>query len=72
VFSFLADIVKPALTIAVTIFLIVFVASVFSPDFDAWVQTHLPVWGRLDGIIQSIREWLGIAREDVPWWQFWR
>jgi hypothetical protein len=69
--KFVADILKPVLTLAVTIILIMLVASVFSPDFNTWVQAHLPIWARLDTMIETLREWLGIAREETPWWQFW-
>ncbi|WP_417489877.1 hypothetical protein [Maricaulis sp.] len=71
VLNFIADIMKPALTIAVTVILILVAASVFSPEFNIWIQGHLPIWHRLDGMVEAIREWLGIAREERPWWQFW-
>ena len=70
--QFLADIVKPVLTILVTVVLILILASVFSPEINTWFQDHLPVWERLEPMIETIRDWLGIAREETPWWQFWR
>lgn len=70
-FKFLADVVKPVLTIIVTIVLLLILASVFSPDINIWIQNHLPVWERLEPMVETIREWLGIAREETPWWQFW-
>jgi hypothetical protein len=50
-FKLLADVVKPVLTIIVTIILLLILASVFSPDINIWIQNHLPVWERLEPMV---------------------
>jgi len=70
--KFIADVLKPILTILVTITALAFLASVFAPAVNVWIQEHLPVWAQLDGAVETVRQWLGIAREETPWWQFWR
>lgn len=70
--KFIADLFRPLLTILVTVVGAAFIASVFWPPADDFIQQHLPVWGRLDPVIEQIRAWLGIHQpEDEPWWKFW-
>nr|WP_271185361.1 hypothetical protein [Maricaulis virginensis]GLK50968.1 hypothetical protein GCM10017621_04760 [Maricaulis virginensis] len=70
---FLGDILKPLLTLLVTVLGLAFAVSVFSPAVDNAIETHLPAWTRLDPAQDCVRAWLGLEEEDAPaWWQFWR
>ncbi|MEP3072396.1 hypothetical protein [Maricaulis sp.] len=70
---FLGDILKPLLTLLVTVVGLAFAVSVFSPAVDNAIETRLPVWTRLDPAQDRVRAWLGLEVEDEPaWWQFWR
>ncbi len=71
--GFIADLFRPLLTILVTVLGIAFIASVAWPPADDFIQQYLPVWGRLDPVIDQIRAWLGIHQpvEEPPWWKFW-
>lgn len=72
-FKFIADVLRPIVTILVTVFVGAFVLSVFWPAADAWIISHVPAWERLAPVIAQVREWLGIHQpEPDPWWQFWR
>ena len=73
-FKFIGDILKPILTILVTVFLAALIAAIVSPRADDFIQSRLPVWERLDPVIGQSRAWLGIhqpVEEEAPWWQFW-
>lgn len=69
-FKFFGDILKPILTLVVTVFLGAFLVSVFSPRADSWITSHVPAWERLDPAIEQVRDWLGMDEPD-PWWMFW-
>lgn len=70
--KFIGDLLKPILTILVTVFAGAFILSVAWPAGDAYIQQYLPVWERLDPAIAQVREWLGIHQpEEAPWWRFW-
>ena len=71
--GFIADLFRPLLTILVTVVGAAFIASVAWPPADDFIQQYLPVWGRLDPVIDQIRAWLGIHQpvEESPWWKFW-
>ncbi|MFW6412549.1 MAG: hypothetical protein ACOC0V_00290 [Oceanicaulis sp.] len=71
--KYLADLLRPILTVVVTVFAGGFLISVFWPEADAFIQNRLPVWERLDPVIEQARAWLGIHRpeEPEPWWKFW-
>lgn len=72
-FKFVGDVLKPLLTLLVTVVGAAFVVSVLSIRADAAIEDRLPAWQRLDPAKNSVREWLGLAEEDEPaWWQFWR
>lgn len=72
-FRFLGDILKPLLTLLVTVIGAGFVVSVLSIRTDAAIEERLPAWERLDPAKNAVRDWLGLAGEDEPaWWQFWR
>ncbi|MCC5981438.1 MAG: hypothetical protein JJU26_06930 [Oceanicaulis sp.] len=71
-FKFIADVLRPIVTILVTVFVGAFVLSVFWPAADAWIISHVPAWERLAPAIAQVREWLGIHQpEPDPWWRFW-
>lgn len=71
-FKFIGDILKPFLTVFVTLFLIAVAASVFHEPTYQWITEHLPVWERVDPLIQWLRDQLGLTRpEERPWWRFW-
>ena len=70
--GYLADLLKPILTILVTVVAGAFILSVAWPAADQWIESVLPVWARLDPVIEQCRTWLGIHQpEETPWWRFW-
>lgn len=70
--GYLADLLKPILTILVTVVAGAFILSVAWPAADLWIESVLPVWARLDPVIEQCRAWLGIHQpEEAPWWRFW-
>jgi hypothetical protein len=71
--TFLSDLFRPLLTLLVTMLGVAFILSVAWPAADATIQSYLPVWGKLDPVIDQIRAWLGIHQpeEPDPWWRFW-
>lgn len=72
-FRFLGDILKPLLTLLVTVIGAGFVMSVLSIRADTAIEDRLPAWERLDPAKNAVRDWLGLAEEDeAVWWQFWR
>lgn len=71
-FKFIADVLRPIVTILVTVFFVAFFLSVFFPGIDEWIISHVPAWERLAPAIAQVREWLGIHQPDPdPWWRFW-
>ena len=71
-FKFIGDVLKPIVTILVTLFVLATLLSIASPGIDGWIQSYIPAWGHMDSVIAQGREWLGIHQEaDTPWWQFW-
>ncbi|WP_146190669.1 hypothetical protein [Marinicauda salina] len=72
-FKFIGDVLKPIITMLVTVLLAAFVVAVFSPRADNWLENTVPAWRHADPAIETVRGWLGIHQEeeDPPWWQFW-
>ena len=69
--SFIGDLLKPILTILVTVVLGAFILSVAWPAADEWITGYLPVWAQLDPVIDQVREWLQIHQpeEEESWWE---
>jgi hypothetical protein len=70
-FKFLGGIFQPLMTLLVTIIGIAFIASVVSVQADGFIQQYVPAWSIADGAVDQVREWLGLQREERPWWRFW-
>ncbi len=60
--GYIADLLKPILTILVTGLALAFLASVFSPVADGFIEDWIPAWARLDGAIEQCRTWLGLTQ----------
>lgn len=69
---FIGDILKPLLTVLVTVVGAAFIVSVLSIRADTAIENRLPAWERLDPAKNAVRGWLGLEDEDEPaWWQVW-
>ena len=70
--KYVGDLLKPLLTVLVTVIAGAFLLSVVWPAADIWIEGRVPAWARLDPAVELVRSWLGIHRpvEERPWWRF--